>query len=65
LVVLLVIVAVALVMAATSILAEVGRRAESADQEHVEGDATDGASSDSGQLNETGSDETPADNAAT
>jgi hypothetical protein len=55
LVVLTVIVAVALVMAATSLIAEVGKRAESADEERLERDATGAESSDAGQLTGTGS----------
>lgn len=65
LVVAIVIVAVALVMAATSLIAEIGRRAESADEERSERGAADRESSDAQQLNETDSDTAPARNAPT
>jgi hypothetical protein len=57
LVVLMVIVAVALVMASTSLLAEVGRRAESSDEERLECDAAGAESSDAGQLSGSGATE--------
>ena len=65
LVVLIVIIAVALVMAATSLVAEIGRRAESADEKRSESAAAGGESPDAPQLNETDSDKAPATNAPT
>jgi len=63
LVVLMVIVAVALVMAGTSLLAEVGRRAESTDEARIERDAVGGEPADSAQLSEPETDVAAATNA--